>query len=874
MPQQEFRFSYLLTPQDYMRETIGVAVPLSFSPTADKDAYRFSYLPISIWAASVEKRYWLAEHWERRARRIELLLAEKEWQHASEKHVLVQAEQNGREVQMSELTGAELPVREGEMAALFEAARPLAEGNIAYLFTAQKPIIEGDKALLLDAEFRIPQKSGKFHELLIGEGPEWRLGALGSLQQGARLHPLEGDIQTGFTASEREIAQAKQQELLSATTENQKDAEKEELAQADPVKDEALVETSMVTAQEEPDAVRRVHRWIAAVQEPFWAKWINRWTFAGKEKQAARQEKRWTFAQKEKRSARRVQQYTFAVRDGKSAQRIYRWVYAAKEGKRSSRMARVIYALLEAQAASRIRQVILAHGIKERPKAVIEHPEILARFGTPEAVILRAMHRLEQHGLAADVFNAIWLDGKNERAARFVESWLFEGKAEKESETQRRIKQAVSSGIEAVRNLVLAPFDKKVERSSSWVERLIVALLNPGAARVVIEKLKNTEKIDRNAVIAILDEASIAKTPEGLIAQLKEGWNKDRENRPALLGGGKLAWWDVGFDELLETWEGLDYLDPPSSDYDYSQNRPLLYDENGVPYEPLSPINVPDVEVKAPITHPLPDWPDVGTQESWVDLFVFQDVVLNLVILMRKDSTRLAGMSGQKALHYVLTQLHDFLQEASPWDRQYQRMFRFVRWQAERIALKDSVTVLHRIYNDWTDGIVTKGQFDAPHTLEYMTIQPNGIIESISTSGYLEFTVENFIDGTVTFSTVISSLSPDSASFVEFYIDDVLVDTLYVSDSPARRSYDVPMGRHTYRLAYQAEVGDIVRYSGFVITGVHFKDAYTTQEDKGETRGLQAVNELVQTLLSYYVKHHQNKVKGAMSVKQRKIWLR
>lgn len=506
---------------------------------------------------------------------------------------------------------------------------------------------------------------------------------------------------------------------------------------------------------------------------------------------------------------------------------------------------------------------------KERDASMEEL--LLARFGSKEAVMHQTLLEMQKEGVLTEFVHLI-LSDDGVRDSKILEKMMADGKNELDS-LLHEMTIADKGEKESIFNKLL--FMLKAPKNSGWIQETVFATMHDTTKQFVVEYLKDAEKPSIEGLSQYLKQSELADLDrDAIMSELELAWNKDKPNRPAgMMNTMSLGHWDIGWDDVMDQWQpGWDYLDVPGRDYNYDSKSAEIYDkETGIPYNPLSPVDELDVEVETPITHPFEEWSDIGVKEAWVEIFTFQDVIINMLGIQRDNKLKIAGMTTQQALQFVLRELYIILDNASILNDQYQRMFRFVRWYAEMITMRDSKTILRRVYEDWKDTIATKGTFGATHSMQNMIMQNNGVIESTAASGFFSFKQTSPIKTTVTFSTALT-LSAGSTGKIYFYIDNVLIKT-YDTPGVIRESFEVSSGEHEYKLLFTLGDGDMARFSGFVIENTKFIEAYTEQVDGTEPNGLKSFDILIQELMKYYMNHHLNKVKGATNIKQRKIWL-
>jgi hypothetical protein len=376
---------------------------------------------------------------------------------------------------------------------------------------------------------------------------------------------------------------------------------------------------------------------------------------------------------------------------------------------------------------------------------------------------------------------------------------------------------------------------------------------------------------------AIKQRQKVADREElyGIIQKLINASNEMKLDRPGYIP--KETYMLVGdLSEWEDIWNryspGVDVLDVPDSDYDYSRLANQVYDpETGVPFHPIGPTNQPDVKVKIPLHHPVPNFAEIGIGEAVVDNYILMDVILAVESLKNRNKLRFAGMPAEKTMRELLSKLYAWIQQAAPGVFEYERTFRFVRWYAEAVVTKLSEHILQRVYNPWISKIHENGDLGIPYTSTGWRYIPNAsILQTSDTSASLSFTKENYIDGRVTIRGYFDN--PRGEGKMEVKVDGDVMASLETSDNGVfTLTFDVPQGHHNYDIVFNGASGRI-SLSSMEITGCVFVSA-TTIADDSNTNGLKACTTLMQMLLYYFDKHHgDKKIKGTMAIKQRKVW--
>ena len=350
------------------------------------------------------------------------------------------------------------------------------------------------------------------------------------------------------------------------------------------------------------------------------------------------------------------------------------------------------------------------------------------------------------------------------------------------------------------------------------------------------------------------------------VNQEKEGYIP--ENTFVLAGDGS---------EWEEIWDryspGVDILDPPDTDYDYSKLAPAIYDlSTGVPKHPIGPSNKPDVYVQTATSHPIPENSTVGvddTKRIAVDNYIFIDCVLALESIKNRQKLRYAGMPVGKTIKEVFSQLYTWIQQAAPGHKEYERMFRFARWYAEAVVLRSSKQILHRVYNPWQSSLHAGSGLGIDHVKPgwtYMT--GTGTLDTTALSAHLIFSKENYIDSEFVLRGYFDN--PAGQGTMEISIDGVVVDS-FQTHGIYERKIEILQGHHSYNIFFHG-VSGTASISSIEIGGTNFVSAHTTSDDS-DVNGLKALTELMAQLLGYFELHHGGrKIKGTMEVRQRAVW--
>lgn len=318
---------------------------------------------------------------------------------------------------------------------------------------------------------------------------------------------------------------------------------------------------------------------------------------------------------------------------------------------------------------------------------------------------------------------------------------------------------------------------------------------------------------------------------------------------------------------------GIDILDPPDADFDYETLAAKVYRlETGVPYRPLSPLNVADVKVSTPLHHPLPEHFDLGIDDGKVlavDNYVFIDMVLAIESLKNRNALRYAGMPAERAMRELFSKLYTWIQQTASSGEEYDRMFRFCRWYTESIIIQLSNHILHRVYNVWRSKFHANEDLGIPHTSKNWTyFSSSQVSQTTDIHAEYKFERENFIDGEFIIRGYFDN--PRNEGTMKVMIDGEVVETLRVNGA-FTRTIEVPQGKHTYEFIFDGDSGR-VSLSTLEISGCEFISAHTTSDDS-DANGLKAATLLINHLLSYFDKHHGGgKTKGTMEIKQRRVW--
>jgi hypothetical protein len=323
---------------------------------------------------------------------------------------------------------------------------------------------------------------------------------------------------------------------------------------------------------------------------------------------------------------------------------------------------------------------------------------------------------------------------------------------------------------------------------------------------------------------------------------------------------------------------GKDILDPPDSDYDYASLATQVYDlETGVPISPIGPTNLAEVKVKIPLHHPVPSnatvglGVTVGEKDYPVDNYTIIDTILAIESIKNRNKLRFAGMPAEKTMRELLSNLYAWIQQSASGEYEYERMFRFVRWYAEATVTKLSTHILQRTYDSWMSAIHRNGDLGIPYEQTGWRYLSNAsVIQTMSTSAILSFWKDNHIDGQITIRGYFDN--PRQEGTMEIKVDGEPIGSLGAADNGAFTiTTELPAGHHNYEIVFNGESGRI-SLSSLEISGSVFVSAVTIADDS-DTNGFKACTTLMDMLLYYYDIHHgRHKVKGAMAVRQRKVW--
>lgn len=385
-------------------------------------------------------------------------------------------------------------------------------------------------------------------------------------------------------------------------------------------------------------------------------------------------------------------------------------------------------------------------------------------------------------------------------------------------------------------------------------------------------------ELDRDVENTAIKLEEILSDKDVAMGYIQEGIDANRRNQEKegyipentfVLAGDGSDWEDI-WDRYSP---GVDILDPPDSDYDYSKLAPAIYDmATGVPKFPIGPSNKSDVYVQTATSHPIPDNDTVGvddTKRIAVDNYIFIDCVLALESIKNRQKLRYAGMPVGKAIKEVFSQLYTWIQQAAPGHKEYERMFRFSRWYAEAVVLRNSKQILHRVYNPWQSSLHMGSGLGVDHVKHgwtYMT--GTGTLDTTALSAHLIFSKENYIDSEFVLRGYFDN--PAGKGTMEISVDGVVVDS-FSSHGVYERRIEIPQGHHSYDIFFYGTSGAAV-ISSIEIGGTNFVSAHTTSDDS-DVNGLKALTELMAQLLGYFELHHGGrKVKGTMEVRQRAVW--
>lgn len=318
---------------------------------------------------------------------------------------------------------------------------------------------------------------------------------------------------------------------------------------------------------------------------------------------------------------------------------------------------------------------------------------------------------------------------------------------------------------------------------------------------------------------------------------------------------------------------GVDILDPPDEDFNYSKMAPALYDlATGVPHRALGKTNKADVYIEAAMHHPLPENSTLGVDETKriaVDNYIFIDTVLALESIKNRNKLRYAGMPVGKTIKEVFSSLFTWIQQGAPGHKEYERMFRFSRWYAEAVVLRQSKQILHRIYNPWQSTLHMGTGLGVDHTKPgWMYNTGSGTLNTTTLSAKLTFSKENYIDSEFVLRGYFDNAQGQGT--MEIAVDGTVVESFQTHGVYERR-LEIPQGHHTYDVTFVGTSGSAA-ISSIEVGGTIFVSAHTSTDDS-DVNGLKALNELMAQLLGYFDLHHGGgKIKGTMEVRQRAVW--
>lgn len=132
------------------------------------------------------------------------------------------------------------------------------------------------------------------------------------------------------------------------------------------------------------------------------------------------------------------------------------------------------------------------------------------------------------------------------------------------------------------------------------------------------------------------------------------------------------------------------------------------------------------------------------------------------------------------------------------------------------------------------------------------------------------FVKENFIDGYFSLSWIIQK-AQEVGGRINIYIDKKLVSSSSTSGTIKEEIFFVDRGIHLYRIEYIGNAN--VNIYNIGITGVIYESSITECVDDNAFFGIRKVEMLLDKIFKYYQDHHLNKIKGAESLMQRKLWI-
>lgn len=292
---------------------------------------------------------------------------------------------------------------------------------------------------------------------------------------------------------------------------------------------------------------------------------------------------------------------------------------------------------------------------------------------------------------------------------------------------------------------------------------------------------------------------------------------------------------DILIPDDIPEMTGIDYLNPPETDYPFSPER--VYDlTTGEPYYPVGDTTRPMVQVAFPDFPPFPEHEDAGRIPAGVPLELYQAFLEAILVFWGKQYERLLGEGADVVMSLILEHLWDTFVGPYQTERaERERLYRFVRWYAEEAMMKHITITLDRRYLPWNDPVTEETWVDISPN------QPYRVAVSGKIWGELQWT----------------QIGPTELR-TECYMDG---QPVRISASGGIWSVPAPPGEHEFLI--RANTKGQIR--GVKRTNVVFDSAMIHPCFFGSS-GSEAVQYLVRRLLEYWRLHHEDKDKGTRDI--------
>lgn len=340
---------------------------------------------------------------------------------------------------------------------------------------------------------------------------------------------------------------------------------------------------------------------------------------------------------------------------------------------------------------------------------------------------------------------------------------------------------------------------------------------------------------------------------------------------------------------------GIDELLIPENDFDYTRFEDVIFNKKTL--KPIKPVKIIDDHTfiaKYPIKHPVQKYEEIAKEYIDIPSDLMYTIYNRFYEIWYANVFKFGNMDMVSAINLMMDYMHiyvmtqyggtDLLEEAL-------RVLKQIRWFAETSVIKNAEYLITFEYEDLKSNLQT-GYCEIQNRTENFYIDKTLKVfssdkESYGKEAYIEFTVSNAIETTITFS--ISFLH----GFVDVFINEDHVQTLTKSSSmveltlePTRTQNKIKIVRSKTSNVSYCYVGNVVikngKYKNLEITFDNTKkngnlpmndviqkliNLATMYENNVEVfnkfkQGNMAMSALFEELKNYWTLHHEGKVKG------------